>query len=110
MIYNMNAMDGTSEDRKAPNQSEPPRITSPGGQQTMPALDRHLQGSRGSFAAVDTPVLWHLEISHYNEKVRWALDYKGIPHVRRAVAPGLQEFRARRIRAGRTLPILQLNG
>jgi hypothetical protein len=25
----------------------------------------------------DTPVLWHLDISHYNEKVRWALDYKG---------------------------------
>ena len=23
------------------------------------------------------PVLWHLEVSHYNEKARWALDYKG---------------------------------
>jgi hypothetical protein len=33
---------------------------------------------------VETPVLWHLEISHYNEKVRWALDYKGVAHVRRA--------------------------
>jgi len=22
-----------------------------------------------------TPVLWHLKVSHYNEKVRWALDY-----------------------------------
>ena len=21
-------------------------------------------------------VLWHIEISHYNEKARWALDYK----------------------------------
>jgi glutathione S-transferase len=58
----------------------------------------------------DTPVLWHLEISHYNEKARWALDYKGVPHVRRAVTPGLQEFRARRLQAGRTVPILQLNG
>src|ERR671931_2293017 len=58
----------------------------------------------------DTPVLWHLEISHYNEKVRWALDYKGVPHVRRAVTPGLQELSARRLRAGRTLPILQLDG
>ncbi|MGH2988024.1 MAG: glutathione S-transferase family protein [Solirubrobacterales bacterium] len=58
----------------------------------------------------DTPVLWHLEISHYNEKVRWALDYKGVRHARRAVTPGLQEFRARRLRAGRTVPILQLHG
>jgi glutathione S-transferase len=58
----------------------------------------------------EPPVLWHLEPSHYNEKVRWALDYKRVPHVRRAVTPGLQELTARRLRAGRTTPILQLNG
>jgi glutathione S-transferase len=58
----------------------------------------------------ETPILWHLEISHYNEKVRWALDYKRVPHVRRAVTPGLQELTARRLGAGRTTPILQLNG
>ena len=58
----------------------------------------------------ETPVLWHLEVSHYNEKVRWALDYKRVRHVRRAVTPALQELRARRLRAGRTVPILQLNG
>jgi len=23
------------------------------------------------------PVLWHFPISHYNEKARWALDWKG---------------------------------
>jgi glutathione S-transferase len=56
------------------------------------------------------PVLWHLEISHYNEKARWALDLKGVPHVRRAVTPGLQELTARRLRAGRTVPILELDG
>ncbi|HEV3376251.1 MAG TPA: glutathione S-transferase family protein [Thermoleophilaceae bacterium] len=61
-------------------------------------------------AAVDTPVLWHLEISHYNEKVRWALDYKGVAHVRRAVTPALQELTARRLRAGRTVPVLKVNG
>src|SRR3954469_2947186 len=60
--------------------------------------------------AVETPVLWHLEISHYNEKARWALDYKGITHVRRAVTPGLQELTARRLRAGRTVPVLEMNG
>ncbi len=31
-----------------------------------------------------TPVLYHHEISHYNEKARWALDYKNVPHVRKA--------------------------
>ncbi len=56
------------------------------------------------------PVLWHLEISHYNEKVRWALDYKGVAHVRRPVTPALQELTARRLRAGRTVPILEMNG
>lgn len=75
----------------------------------MRPLDGHLHGSRG-FATAEPPVLWHLEISHYNEKVRWALDYKGVEHVRRAVTPALQELTARRLRAGRTVPILQLNG
>jgi glutathione S-transferase len=71
----------------------------------MPPRDGHPQGP-----AVETPVLWHLEISHYNEKARWALDYKGIAHVRRAVTPALQELTARRLRAGRTVPILEMNG
>jgi glutathione S-transferase len=71
----------------------------------MSPPDGHLQGP-----AVDVPVLWHLEISHYNEKARWALDYKGVEHVRRAVTPGLQELTARRLRAGRTVPILEMNG
>ena len=61
--------------------------------------------------AIDaTPVLWHLEISHYSEKVRWALDYKGVTHVRHAVTPGLQELTARRLRAGRTVPVLEIDG
>jgi glutathione S-transferase len=34
---------------------------------------------------VDTPLLWHIPLSHYNEKVRWALDYKGIAHRRRVL-------------------------
>src|ERR671914_2548554 len=71
----------------------------------MSPRDGHLQG-----AAVETPVLWHLEISHYNEKARWALDYKGIAHVRREVTPALQELTARRLRAGRTVPVLEMNG
>ena len=36
---------------------------------------------------MDIPVLWHIPLSHYNEKVRWALDYKRIPHRRRSLLP-----------------------
>lgn len=31
--------------------------------------------------------LWHIPVSHYNEKVRWALDYKRIEHERKAPPP-----------------------
>ena len=33
--------------------------------------------------------LWHIELSHYSEKARWALDYKGVEHRRRAPLVGL---------------------
>jgi hypothetical protein len=32
--------------------------------------------------------LWHIPISHYNEKARWALAYKGVEHERRTPLPG----------------------
>ncbi|MEX2194701.1 MAG: glutathione S-transferase family protein [Thermoleophilaceae bacterium] len=57
-----------------------------------------------------TPVLWHIEISHYNEKARWALDWKGVEHVRKAPQPGLHPLRARRLTGGATLPVLELDG
>ena len=56
------------------------------------------------------PVLWHLKVSHYNEKARWALDYKGIPHVRRAITPPQHAEIARRLSGGRTFPVLELDG
>lgn len=58
----------------------------------------------------ETPVLWHLKVSHYNEKARWALDYKRVPHVRRAVTPGRQAAVAERLGTGTTLPVLVLDG
>jgi len=36
----------------------------------------------------ELPVLWQYSFSNYNEKARWALDFKGIAHRRRTVAPG----------------------
>jgi glutathione S-transferase len=58
------------------------------------------------------PVLWHIELSHYNEKARWALDYKGIPHVRKAPTPGLHGLAALWITRGaqRRLPVLVMDG
>jgi glutathione S-transferase len=59
-----------------------------------------------------TPVLWHLKVSNYNEKARWALDYKGVPHVRRAVHAGSHPPIARRLTGGRsrTFPVLEWDG
>jgi glutathione S-transferase len=57
-------------------------------------------------------VLWHIEVSHYNEKARWALDYKGIPHERRAPLPGLTGLWAGALTRGksRRVPVLRLDG
>ena len=57
------------------------------------------------------PMLWQLRISHYNEKVRWALDYKRIPHVRRSLLPGLHAMEAQRLTGDTsTTPVLTLDG
>ncbi len=34
------------------------------------------------------PELWQMRFSMYPEKARWALDYKGVPHVRHSLLPG----------------------
>ena len=54
------------------------------------------------------PVLWHLAMSHYNEKARWALDWKRIPHTRRATMPGVHVAVAKRLAGTETFPILQV--
>jgi glutathione S-transferase len=56
------------------------------------------------------PVLWHLKVSNYNEKARWALDYKHVPHLRRALVPGRHQAVARALSGGSTTPVLVLNG
>jgi glutathione S-transferase len=58
---------------------------------------------------VATPLLWHFPISHFNEKVRWALDWKGIPHRRKALALGYLP-RAWMATGQPRLPILFLDG
>jgi glutathione S-transferase len=54
------------------------------------------------------PLLWHLKVSNYNEKARWALDYKGVPHACRAAVPGRHRAIAKRLTSGRTFPVLVL--
>src|SRR5690242_6430023 len=58
---------------------------------------------------METPLLWHVPLSHYNEKVRWALDYKRIAHRRQVLGPNYL-FRAWRATGSGTLPILWLDG
>ena len=58
------------------------------------------------------PILWHIDVSHYSEKARWALEYKSVEHERRAPPPGLHIPVAFWLTRGRaiTLPILGLDG
>ena len=58
---------------------------------------------------MDTPLLWHIPLSHYNEKVRWALDYKGIAHRRRVLGANYL-IRAWRATGQGKLPVLWLDG
>ena len=55
-------------------------------------------------------VLWHLELSHFSEKVRWALDHKRVPHARRGPIPGVHVPIARALTGQPRMPILELDG
>ena len=54
------------------------------------------------------PVLWQYSFSNYNEKARWALDFKGIRHRRHSVMPGWPR-NLWLSRGDRTLPLLDLD-
>jgi len=58
------------------------------------------------------PTLWQLDLSHYSEKARWALDHKRVPHRRRSPLPGAHIPIAFALTRGGadTLPLLQLDG
>jgi glutathione S-transferase len=58
------------------------------------------------------PTLIQLDISHYSEKIRWALDYKRVPHRRRSPLPGSHIPIAFALTRGKsiTLPLLRLDG
>jgi glutathione S-transferase len=54
------------------------------------------------------PVLWQYNFSNFNEKARWALDFKHVSHVRRSLLPGGPRAMAFSLRG--TLPVLDLDG
>lgn len=54
--------------------------------------------------------LYQFQFSHYCEKVRWALDYKGIPYIRRNLLPGLHSKFAQKMAPKSCLPIIADNG
>jgi glutathione S-transferase len=56
-------------------------------------------------------VLWHIPVSHYSEKGRWALEHKGVAHERRAPLPGPHAAVALWLTRGRatTFPIVEFD-
>ncbi len=54
----------------------------------------------------ELPELWHFEHSHYNEKARWALDHRGIPHRRKALMPGPHAPVVKRLTGRTEVPVL----
>jgi glutathione S-transferase len=59
----------------------------------------------------DAPLaLLQFPYSHYNEKARWALDWKRIPHRRVSLLPGPHALRIRRLTGGETTTPVLLAG
>jgi glutathione S-transferase len=56
------------------------------------------------------PILWQFRHSHFNEKARWALDWKGLRHLRRSLLPGLHIPRVLWMTGQKSLPVLRLDG
>jgi glutathione S-transferase len=58
----------------------------------------------------ELPLLLHFRISNYNEKVRWALDLKRVPHRRETLIPGLHMPRVRALTGQNQVPVLEAGG
>lgn len=60
----------------------------------------------------DVPTLWQVDVSHYSEKARWALAWKGVEHRRRSPPPGAHMIVALWLTrgAGYTFPVLSIDG
>ncbi|MCB1199162.1 MAG: glutathione S-transferase [Leptospiraceae bacterium] len=55
-------------------------------------------------------ILHEFSISHFSEKVRWALDYKRIPYNKDVLFPGLHYLNTLMLNGSWTVPILEIDG
>jgi glutathione S-transferase len=59
----------------------------------------------------ESPIELHqFSHSHFNEKVRWTLDYKGLPHVRICYIPGPHAPQIRAMTGQTETPVLRIDG
>ena len=58
------------------------------------------------------PTLWHLAVSHYSEKARWALDLKGVGVALKTAPPGVHMLVSAWLTRGasNTFPVLRAGG
>ena len=58
------------------------------------------------------PTLWQIDVSHFSEKARWALAWKGVEHRRRSPVPGAHMAVALWLTRGahHTFPVLSIDG
>jgi glutathione S-transferase len=68
-------------------------------------------GARGVLMATlpDLELLMFMR-SHYNEKARWALDWKGLPHRRRPLLPGPHARTIAKLTGQTMVPVLLVDG
>jgi glutathione S-transferase len=59
---------------------------------------------------MDIPELWQFTGSHFNEKARWALDFKQVPHIRHSLVPGFHVPVVKRMTGKTHVPVIKLNG
>jgi glutathione S-transferase len=66
-------------------------------------------GGHEGVMATPQVTLWHLPVSHYSEKVRWALQFKGVEHRRRVGVAGAHMGVALWLTKGRhvTFPVIR---
>ncbi len=55
-------------------------------------------------------VLHQFEFSHFNDKARWALDFKAVPHERVSYLPGPHRPAIQRLSGQMQTPVLELDG
>lgn len=59
---------------------------------------------------MSTPTLWQFKCSHFSEKVRWALDWKGIAHRRVSLYPGWHALPTLLVSGQQQVPLLRVGG